>query len=111
MTGRIEIDPAALERAARDLADAGARLSDVAAEASATPIPAQAFGSMNSYLGTPIALAARHTAELLRAAGDVADALSVAARAAAADFVEFESDASHTFTEMTADLSGAREIL
>lgn len=111
MTGRIEIDPEALERASRELADAGGRLTTAASDADAVTISSNAFGSMNSYLGGPIALAAGRTTDMLRAAGDVVSALGVAAQAAADDFTAYESGISQTFSEAAADLSGAQGIL
>lgn len=111
MTGNIEIDAEALEQAARELAAAGARLTSAAADAGGVRITGQAFGSMNSYLGGPITLAAARTTDLLRTAGDVVNALGVAAQAAADDFTEYESGVSQTLTEADADLSGQQAIL
>jgi hypothetical protein len=111
MTGRIEIDAEALERASRDLADVGGRVTATAGDAGGVTISTQAFGSMNSYLGGPVSLAARHTTEVLRTVGDVVSALGVAAQAAADDFTDFESGVSQTFSAAEADLAGQQEIL
>ena len=111
MTGSIEIDPEALERASRDLADAAGRLTGAASDAGGVRLSPQAFGSMNSYLGGPIALASGRTTDLIRAAGDVVSALGVAAQAAADDFTAYESGVSQTFSEAAADLAGAQDIL
>jgi hypothetical protein len=111
VTGSIEIDPEALERASRDLADAAGRLTGAASDAGGVRLSPQAFGSMNSYLGGPISLAARRTTELLRATGDVVGALGVAAQAAADDFTEYESGVSDGLTEAAADLAGQQGIL
>lgn len=111
MTGRIEIDPEALEQASRDLADAGRRVTGSAATAGSVAVSAHAFGSMNSYLGGSIALAARHTVELLRVAGDVTSALGVAAHEAAEEWTEYEEGVSSSLTAADADLAAAQEIL
>ena len=111
MTGNIEIDAEALEQAARELADAGGRLTGAAADAGGVTISAHAFGSMNSYLGAPITLAAGRTTDLLRAVGDVVSALGVAVKDAAADFAEYESGVSQSLTEAEADLAGQQGIL
>lgn len=108
---RIEIDPETLDRAARDLAESGGRLTDAATTAGSVTVSATAFGSMNSYLGDPIAQAARQTTELLRVSGDVVSALGAGARAAAADWRAYEDDVAQTFSAATVDLNAAREIL
>lgn len=110
MTGRIEIDPEALEQASRDLADAGGRLTGAAADAGGAGVSAQAFGTMNSYLAGPVSQAARQTTELLRTAGDVVSALGAAAQAAGGDFTEYESGVSEFLTEADADLAGQQAL-
>lgn len=111
MTGRIEIDSEALERASRDLADAGGRLAAAAAEAGGVTVSSRALGSMNSYLGGPVSLAARHTTGMLRTVGDVVGALGVAAQAAADDFADYESGVSLALSEADVDIAGQQAIL
>ena len=110
-TGGIEMDTAALTRAAGDLEDAGSRLSGLAGTAGGVGVSATAFGSMNSYLGGPIESAAQRTTDLLRAAGEVVTALGAGARAAADDWAEYEQSTAQGFTAAETDLGAAREIL
>ena len=111
MTDRIEIDPEALEQASRDLADAGRRLADGAASAGSVGISGRAFGTMNSYLGAGITLAADATVDLLRAAGDVTSALGVAAQRAADDWTAYEQGVSEALLAGDVDLDAAQELL
>jgi hypothetical protein len=110
MSGDIEIDSAALRGAARDLGEAGDRLAAIAADAGSVGISAGAFGTMNSYLGGPVAVAARHTTDLIRETGAVVTALGASAQAAADDFAAYEDDVTRTLTAAQADLDGAREL-
>lgn len=107
----IEMDTEALIRAAGDLGQAGARLTALSSRAGAVGVSADAFGSMNSYLGGPIQDAAGLTTQLLKASGDVVAALGAGARAAAADWAEYEEGTAQGFTEARADLEAARDIL
>lgn len=111
MSDRIEIDSESLERASRDLAQAGGRIAGAAAAAAGAPVSVEAFGTMNSYLGDPIARTARDTTDLLRTIGDVVSALGVAAQSAADDFAEYEAGVSSSLAEAAADLSGQQAIL
>lgn len=111
MTEQITIDPDALLQASRDLADAGSRISDLAETAGGVGVSAQAFGSMNSYLGTAITDAARETTDLLRTAGDVVAALGVGAHDAAEEWIAQEEANGQAWDAAAVDLRGAQEIL
>ena len=110
-TGEIEMDTAALTRAAGDLEDAGGRLTSLSSDAGSVRVSASAFGAMNSFLAGPIELAASRTTELIGAAGAVVSALAAGARAAAADWEQYEDDTAQTFSAAQADLAGAQDIL
>lgn len=110
-TSEIEMDTAALTRAASDLEDAGGRLTGLASEAGSVNVSAGAFGAMNSYLAGPVEIAASRTTELLGVAGAVVSALAAGARAAAADWEEYEEGTAQTFSAAQADLAGAQDIL
>jgi hypothetical protein len=111
VTDSIEIDPEALEQASRDLADAGRRITGGAAAAGSVGISGRAFGTMNSYLGAGITLAADATVDLLRVAGDVASALGVAAQRAADDWTAYEQGVSEALLAGDVDLDAAQELL
>lgn len=108
---RIEIDAETLERASRDLVEAGWRITTAAAAAGGASVSAHAFGAMNAYLGTSIADTARGTTDLLRTLGDVVNALGVAAQSAADDFAAYEAGVADSLTEAAADLAGQQAIL
>lgn len=108
---RIEIDAETLERASRDLVEAGGRIAGAAATAGGATVSAHAFGAMNSYLGTSIAGTARGTTDLLRTIGDVVNALGVAAQSAADDFAAYEAGVADSLAEAAADLAGQQAIL
>jgi hypothetical protein len=87
---RISIDPAVLRRCGSDLTRVAEGLGDASARIAGASISSAAFGTMNSWMVSPITSVSDKSTTLIAESGKVTAAVGDAADASADDFDAME---------------------